>query len=90
MIAADSGAALVTVFAAVMLFSGQLQIWQIYIIATLSATFGAYQGPAYMASISMLVPKEQLGRANGMVQATQAVQFFVGPILRGCSSLRLV
>jgi MFS family permease len=81
MILADSGAALATLFAAIMLFFFDLQIWHIYLIAFLSSTFGAFQEPAYTASVTMLVPKQHLGRASGLMQAAQAIESLVTPLL---------
>lgn len=68
MILGDTGDALVTGVAALLLFSGELQIRQIYLIAFVSSAFSAFQQPAYEASVTMLVPKDQLARASGMVQ----------------------
>src|SRR5574341_1050248 len=83
MILADCGAALVTLFAAIMLFFFDLQIWHIYLISFLGSTFGAFQEPAYTASVTMLVPKEQLGRASGLMQASQAIESLITPLLAG-------
>ncbi len=83
MIFADTGAALVTLIAVVLLSSGQLQIWHVYLISLSSSIFAAFQEPAYTASIAMLVPKKDLARANGLVQAAQAVEMLVAPLLAG-------
>jgi DHA3 family macrolide efflux protein-like MFS transporter len=39
--------------------------------------------PAYTASITLLVPKEQYGRANGFVQLGEALTQIAGPALAG-------
>ena len=83
MILADAGAALVTGCAALLLFFGDLQIGHIYLIALGSSIFGAFQEPAYTASITMLVPKQELARASGMVQMGQAIQNIITPLLGG-------
>ncbi len=83
MILADTGAALATLFAAAMILTGQLQIWHIYLVALFSSIFGAFQQPAYMASVTMLVPKKDLGRASGMTQGSQAAGMLIAPILAG-------
>jgi MFS family permease len=83
MILADSGAAVITLAAALLLASHNLEVWHIYAIATLYACLSAFQEPAYTASISMLIPKAQLARANGMVQMGQAAEMIVSPILAG-------
>jgi MFS family permease len=83
MILADTGAALGTVALAFLIFFGDLQVWHIYIIVFFSSIFSAFQEPAYMASITMLVPKKDFGRANGMVQTGQAISSVLTPLLAG-------
>ncbi len=83
MILADTGAALVTACAAVLLFFGNIQIWHIYLLALGSAIFGSFQEPAWTASITMLVPKKELARASGMVQMSQAIETIITPLLGG-------
>jgi DHA3 family macrolide efflux protein-like MFS transporter len=83
MILADTGAALSTVALVFLLFFGDLQIWHIYIIVVVSSVFSSFQEPAYMASITMLVPKKDFARANGMSQMGQAIGSIVTPLLAG-------
>jgi hypothetical protein len=59
---------LLTVVVPLLLFSGSLVVWHVYLLALCRAVFAAFQEPAYTASITMLVPKARLARANGMVQ----------------------
>lgn len=83
MIAADTLNALLTFFIFLLLGAGNLQIWHIYVIALLESVLTAFQEPAYTASISMIVPKEKLGNANGMVQMGQAISSVFTPLLAG-------
>jgi MFS family permease len=83
MILADTGDALVTLAVVFILQFGSLQVWHIYMIALMSSVFAAFQEPAYTASITMLVPKKDLARANGMVQMGQAFEMLVAPISAG-------
>ncbi|MBE0669433.1 MAG: MFS transporter [Anaerolineales bacterium] len=83
MILADTGSALLTLMIAFFLFQGDLMIWHIYILVTLGSVCSAFQEPAYSASIVMLVPKEKLGNANGMVQMGQALASVITPLLAG-------
>lgn len=79
----DTLAGLATLAAAFLLLTGRMEIWMIYVISALEASFGAFQQPAYSASIVMLVPKEQLTRANSMLQMGEAIQSIVTPVLAG-------
>lgn len=83
MIAADSGAALCTGFLMLLIYNGQLEIWHIYVIMGFNSLFRALQVPAYTASVSLLVPREQLGRANGIMQLEAASSYLLSPILAG-------
>ncbi len=83
MILADTGNALVTLVTVLLLFTGRLAVWHIYLISLLSAVCAAFQEPAYATSIVMLVPKKDLGRANGLTQMGQAIETLISPILAG-------
>lgn len=83
MILSDSGAGLCTLSIALLLLVGRLEVWHIYIAMTFSSTFSAFQWPAYSAATTLLVPKEQLGRASGLVQLSEAVSQIASPLLAG-------
>jgi MFS family permease len=61
----------------------QLQSWHVYLAAAVSASFSTFQGPAAMAAVAQLVPREQLGRANGMLQLAGATGQIITPLLAG-------
>ena len=83
MILSDTGAAAGTLALALMFYSGHVETWLIYIILGFSSAFATFQRPAYSAAISQLVPKEDLGRANGLVRTAQAVAQLFAPLLAG-------
>ncbi|MGA7729832.1 MAG: MFS transporter [Chloroflexia bacterium] len=83
LILSDTGAALGTLSIALLLLVGQLEIWHIYVAMGISSAFRAFQWPAYTASISLLVPKEQFGRAGGMIEFGQATAQTVSPLIAG-------
>ena len=77
----DLGAALMTVMLLILFASGQLQIWHLYIAEALTGAFEAFQIPAYAASISVLVPKEQYARVSGMRSFSDAAAQVIAPAL---------
>lgn len=81
MILADTGAALSTLAVAVILFTGNLEVWHIYLTTAISSAFSAFQEPAYRASITMLVPKKDLARAGGIQQIGFAIQSILTPVI---------
>ncbi len=83
MILADTANAVLTLAIFLLLGSNNLQLWHIYLIAGLGSIFSAFQEPAASASMAMIVPKEQLGRANGLVQMGQAITSVLTPMLAG-------
>ena len=83
MILSDAGAGLSTLMIALLFFAGRVQVWHICLAVGISAIFGTFQYPAYAASITLLVSKRNLGRANGMVQFGQAASEILAPALAG-------
>lgn len=83
MICSDTAAALTTLTAAVLLFSGNLQVWHIYVISFLESVFNTFQSPAYSAAITMMVPKKDLGRAGGIQHMGYAMESLLIPLLAG-------
>lgn len=83
MIISDSGLALSILAVAILLVTGRLEVWHVYVASAVGSLFGAFQEPAYSASIPQLVPKEQLGRANGMSQLGESVARLLSPVLGG-------
>lgn len=83
MIAADSGAALGTLLLATLYLLGLLEPWHIYLAAALGAVCGTFQQPAWLASTTLLVPREHLGRANGLNDLAAAVGGIAAPAMAG-------
>jgi len=53
------------------------------VISAFSGAFGAFQFPAYSAAVSTMLPKEQYGRASGMIALAEAASGIVAPISAG-------
>ena len=79
----DLGAGIGTLVIYLLFTQGVLQLWHIYLATGVSAAFGTFQGPALGASVTMLVKDEQLGRANGLQQLSQALSQLLAPLLGG-------
>ena len=83
MMVSDLTAALGTLTILILLTTGHLQVWHFYLVNILIGLGNAFQWPAYSAAISTMVPKEQYGRANGMMSFVQAGPSAVAPVLAG-------
>ena len=83
MIISDAAAAVMTLVVLVLLATGRLQIWHLYITSAISGTFQALQWPAYSAAISVMIPKAQYARAHGLNSLADSGSGIVGPLLAG-------
>ena len=83
MIVADTGAGIGTLAIAALLFTDNLELWHLYVALGVSGIFQSFQWPAYSAATTLLVPKQQYGRAAGLVQMAEAVGQVIAPALAG-------
>jgi MFS family permease len=83
MILSDLAAGLATIVVFVLLKMGHLEIWHLCAAAAFSGAFGAFQFPAYSASITLMLPKEQYTRANAMLGLAQSISGIFSPIAAG-------
>ena len=79
----DLAAALVTLGLALLLLTNNLQLWHTYATAFLTSVCGSFQFTAKAAALPMMVPREQIGRANGLIQFSTAVGQLAAPIIAG-------
>jgi MFS family permease len=83
MMVSDLAAGLGTVAILILSATGHLEVWHFYLVNVIIGLGNAFQWPAYSAAITTMVPKEQYGRANGMVSFIQAGPGVVAPLLAG-------
>ena len=81
MMLSDLAAGMSTVAIFILFLTGNLEVWHLYIASFINGTFQSLQWPAYSAAITTMVPKEQYGRANGMVALAGPVSQIFAPIL---------
>lgn len=83
MMISDLGAGVATLFVLAMQAAGWLEVWHLYAAALIAGLGQAFQWPAYSASISLMVPKEHLGRANGLMSLLDMGPGVLAPLLAG-------
>lgn len=83
LIVSDIVPGIVTLVYCWMLYNGSLEIWHIYIGVVFNSFMGAFQWPAFIAALTMIVPREKFGRVNGMLQFGQAGTTIAAPALAG-------
>ncbi|MCB1056825.1 MAG: MFS transporter [Acidobacteria bacterium] len=80
MILSDSGSALTVVAMALLVFSGRLEVWHVYLAIAFGSVCDAAQFPAYSAAVTLLVDRKHLGRANGLIQFGDSGAKIIGPV----------
>jgi MFS family permease len=83
MMVSDLGAALGTIAVFVLYTMGDLQIWHLYVVGVVTGAAQAFQFPAYSAAITMMIPKEQYGRASGLMSLAEPAASIFAPLLAG-------
>ncbi|WP_375773665.1 MFS transporter [Archangium gephyra] len=61
----------------------QLELWHLYGLIALGSCFSTLQLPACYAATTLLVPKEHLGRANGMIELAFGAGQLLAPLTAG-------
>ncbi len=79
----DTGQAVPTLLLMISFFTGNFAVWQLYGAALIQAVFALLQGPAWGASITMLVPENQRPRANAIQQTIGPMAGLLAPSLAG-------
>lgn len=80
---ADAFAGIFSLMLVVILTTSHLQLWQIYVVACAGSISNTIMWPTMSATTSLLVPKEQLGRASGLLQFGEAGSMILSPVLAG-------
>ncbi len=69
--------------------AGLLQVWHLYVAAIFQGIGSAFQSPSYLAAITMMVPRTQYTRANGLMSLLYDIPGIFGPLLAGMTYLAL-
>lgn len=83
MIISNCGAGFTKLVIVVLLFSGRLELWQVYLAVVAVSTFSISLDLVYTTTTTLLVPKEHFGRASGMTHGAQATAQIISPLLAG-------
>lgn len=81
MLVCDSMAALSTVFILVLLLTGHLRIWHLYLINTLNGLMNTVQQPASDVAVSLLTPQNQYQRVGGMRSFSNSLVTILSPVI---------
>lgn len=83
MVLGDLLSAVGLVFILICMLCGETHLWQICVGVTISSVFSSLLDPAYKATITDLLTKEQYTKASGLVQAASSAKYLISPIIAG-------
>ncbi len=79
----DLAAGLATLAVLALYLTGRLQVWHLYLAGAFAGAFESFQWPAYSASVTLMVDKEQYTRASGLTSFARSAANIFGPLLGG-------
>ncbi|WP_066365098.1 non-ribosomal peptide synthetase/MFS transporter [Herbidospora mongoliensis] len=80
MIAGNAAALAVQTATGILVWTGNLHVWTLYILLPLLSVALTTQRLAFTAAVPQLVPKRYLGHANGIAQMALGMAQFVAPL----------
>src|SRR5688572_16763314 len=83
MLLSDLAAGVVTIAIFILYIRGDLQVWHLYIGSVINGIFSGFQWPAFAAALSVMIPKDQYVRANGMMEIVGPGAGIAAPVLAG-------
>ena len=83
MMAGDGCSALGLIYILVCMADGDAALPEIYIGVLISAAFSSLLDPAYKATISELLTKEEYAKASGLVSIAGSARYLISPLIAG-------
>ncbi|MEM9774567.1 MAG: MFS transporter [Chloroflexota bacterium] len=80
MIVSDAGAGLATIIVLILFSLNALEVWHLYVSAFIVGVSQTFQWPAMSSAITTMIPKEQFGRAHGLISLADGGAQIFGPI----------
>jgi MFS family permease len=83
MILSDLAAGLSTIVLLILFTADSLEIWHLYALNAFAGAFASFQFPAYSAAVTVMIPKTQYARANGMIGLAGSASGIFAPVAAG-------
>ncbi len=77
----DGVAGLTTIIMFVLLATGNLAIWHIYVLNVINGAFNSMQWPAFSAATTLLMDKENYARAAGLTSIGETASNVLAPLI---------
>ncbi len=81
MLVCDSVAAVCTVFIVILMHTGMLEIWHLYLINSINGLMNTIQQPSSELATTLLVPKKYYQKVSGMRSFTNSLNTIMTPII---------
>ena len=81
MLLSDLASGITTILVLGLMWSGSLQIWELYLLMAVSSAFESFQFPAFSSCISLLVEKKHFARTSAMLSLAEEGSRVLAPIL---------
>jgi MFS family permease len=86
MLASDMIRLVLTLIMLVLVWTGQMQVWMLYLLSFTGGIVSGFFMPASSSIVPALVPQEDLQAGNSVFQGSSQLIGFVGPALAGALS----
>ncbi|MFG0212336.1 MFS transporter [Brevibacillus porteri] len=83
MIIGDIGSIAGILFILLVMLSGRVELWHIYLGVGISSISAAILNPAFKAAVSDLVSEELYSQASGLIQLASSAQYLISPLVAG-------
>ncbi|HLN61948.1 MAG TPA: MFS transporter [Symbiobacteriaceae bacterium] len=88
-ICSDAVGMLASVALLLLHMAGTIEVWHLAVFGGLLGLIDAVKSPAYLSSVSLMVPKEHTTRANAMFQLSNTLSMTLGPAVAGLMFTRI-
>lgn len=75
----DTFIAVASLWLAYLFWSGSMQIWHVYVVMLMRSLGSIFHGPAFSASVPLMVPERHLVRIQGMGFTLNGIRGIIGP-----------
>lgn len=83
LLVSDLGAGAMTLVVLILFWTGRIEVWHMCVTAAVSSLLRTPRFPAMAASITLLIPKQHLARANGFLEMGGALSSLLAPLAAG-------
>lgn len=83
MMLGDGLSSLGVLFIFICMLQGNAALWQICLGVGISAVFSSLMAPAYRATVTDLLTKEEYAKASGLVSLADSARYLISPVLAG-------